>query len=181
VKAPIDEVDLPRIDIGKPVEVSCQSFPDRVFHGAVKEIDPAVTLTQDVNRTGEVEVELEDAPQPPKDGAYPPGQAAVRVGMSADIEVIVKSRPDALRIPAYAVHEDDSGHSVYVVAGDDLAAEPGKIERRAIKIGYSNWDYVEVTDGLSPGAPVVVTLDVEGLKVGARAKIVGEVTQVQAQ
>jgi HlyD family secretion protein len=174
VKAPIDEVDLPRIDIGKDVEVTLESFPDRIFHGRVRDIEPAVRTTVDLNRTGEVEVELLDAPQPEKDGSYPPGLAPIRVGMSADIEVIARVHHRVLKVPALSVHEDAKGKFVYLVAG-------GKIARRPVKIGASNWDYAEVQDGLAEGVEVVASVDVEGLADGAPARVTGEVEKVAPQ
>jgi HlyD family secretion protein len=171
VKAPIDEVDLPRIEPGRPVEVSLESFPERIFHGRVRDIDPAVRTTQDLNRTGEVEIDLLDAPEVAKDGSYPPGEGPIRVGMSADVEIIARVKASVLKVPSYAVHEDDAGRYVYVLA-------EGRIARRAVKSGVANWDYAEVQEGLAEGEPVVVTLDVEGLKPGALAEIAGEVSKV---
>ena len=72
------------------------------------------------------------------------------------------------------MHEDEKGHFVYTV-------EEARVARRAIRVGYANWDFAEVTDGLSEGDAVVVSLDVEGLAAGAAATIKGEVTKVQQQ
>lgn len=174
VRAPVDEVDLPRIRANDPVEITLESFPDHVFHGRVRDIDPAVRTTVDLNRTGEVEIELADAPHPEKDGSYPPGVSPIRVGMSADIEVIARVKTGVLKVPSYAVHEDAAGHYVYLVAG-------GQVARRAVKLGISNWDFAEIVEGLADRDAVIVTLDVEGLKDGALATIAGEVTRVAPQ
>ena len=176
VRAPVDEVDLPRIAIGCAVDVTLQSFPDLVFRGRVREIDPGVRTTEELNRTGDVKVDLLEDQDPAseakvreRDASYAGGATGpIRVGMSADIEVVSRAKPRALKVPAYAVHEEEDARYVYVVAS-------GAVERRAVKIGYSNWDYSEVAEGLAAGDPVIVSLDLEGLKAGAPAVIVGEV------
>jgi HlyD family secretion protein len=170
VKAPIDEVDLPRVRVGAPVEVTLQSFPDAVFPGKVSKIEPGVRASQELNRTGEVEIDLFEGGREAGAGAAYAPAPQIRVGMSADLEVIVQSKPQALRVPSYAVHEEERVRFVYVV-------EEGKIARREVKIGLANWDHAEIVEGLSPGDPVVVSLDLDGLAAGAPARIAGEVSE----
>ena len=205
VRAPIDEVDVPRLEAGQTVEVTLESFRDSPIRGRVRLVDPGVRTAQDLNRTGEIEVDLLEVPAPnasavpassrseTQDGRAPPpappgvGFVAVqasdgcpsalgplRVGMSADLEVIVRVKEGCLRIPAYAVHEDEQiGRFAFLV-------EAGRIARRTIRVGLQNWDYAEVLEGLAPGDAVVVSLDLEGLEAGRAARIAGEVTKVTA-
>ena len=109
---------------------------------------------QEQNRTFEIEAELEDA-------AF---AKALRPGTSADVEVILASRENVLRIPSYAVLE---GGRVLLVENRRLVARP-------VETGLKNWQFVEVTKGLSAGDRVAVSLDRAEVKEGARVSIAGE-------
>lgn len=82
-------------------------------------------------------------------------------GYSADVEIITARHDNVLRIPADALLEDGS---VYVVSG-------GKAEKRPIKTGLSNWDFVEIRHGLTAGERIVTSLDREGLRDGVAVTI----------
>jgi len=51
-----------------------------------------------------------------------------------------------------------------------LLYRDGKLEDRKVKTGLSNWEYTEITSGLNAGDQVVLSLDREGVKAGARAQ-----------
>ena len=104
-------------------------------------------------RTLEVEVEL-DA------GAAP---ANLLPGYSADIEVRLESRAGILRVPTEAVLE---GKRVLVYNPDSEV-----LEERKIETGLSNWQYTEVSAGLKAGELIVVSLEREGAKAGARVAV----------
>jgi HlyD family secretion protein len=101
-------------------------------------------------RTVEVEVEFDD-----------PGAARhLLIGYSADIEVVIESRADVLRIPTPSLMP---GNRVLVLTADDKLAE------RKIEPGLANWEFTEVKAGVQRGDRVVTSLDREGVKAGARA------------
>jgi HlyD family secretion protein len=151
VSAPLDEVDAGRVQTGQPVRVTLDPFPDREFPGRLVRIAPYVLDIEEQNRTFEVEVELDDA-----DFA-----ASLLPGTSADVEVILSASEDRLRIPSYALLEDDK---VLLVEGDVLVS-------RSVTIGLRNWEYAEIEEGLAKGDPVVVSLDRPEVVAGAPAVI----------
>jgi HlyD family secretion protein len=174
VRAPIDEVDLPKIRPGLAVDVALEPFGDRLFPGVLRTIEPGVATAKELNRTGEVEVDLKEVPAPAADGSYPAGLGPIRVGMSADVEVVVRTRADSLRVPAFAVHKDDETRFLYLVLG-------GRIERRVVRIGLENWDHAEVLEGISLGDAVVVSLDLKDLAPGRAATIAKEVRRIEVE
>jgi HlyD family secretion protein len=89
-----------------------------------------------------------------------PGQ--LLVGYSADLEVILDSRENVLRVPTSALLE---GGKVLL-----YHPETGKLEERALKAGITNWEYTEVLEGLKPGDRIVTSLEREGVKAGALVK-----------
>lgn len=150
VSAPIDEVDAERILTGQTVRVTVDSRPDQSFPGVVTRVAPYVLDILEQNRTVEVEVELDD-PQP---------MMGVLPGTSADVELILDSRDDTLRIPASAVAE----------GGRVLILKDGLLEERTIDVGLRNWRFAEVLGGLELGEKVVVARNSPDIKVGARAE-----------
>ncbi len=149
VEAPIDEVDAGRVRVGLPARVALDAFPDRTFPGHVRRVASYVLDREKQARTVDVEVELDDREEMPP----------LLVGYSADVEVILERRDDVLRVPTDAVLE---GPRVLVL-------DEGLLESRPIRVGISNWQYTEVTDGLAAGERVVVSIDREGVEAGARA------------
>jgi HlyD family secretion protein len=150
VTAPMDEVDAPRIKVGQPVRIKMDAFGKRDFPGRVRRVAPYVTAVEKQARTVDVEVDF----------AKPEDIKGLLVGYSADVEVVLETKDNVLRVPTAAVQE---GGKVLVLSGD------GVLEERRLKTGLSNWEYTEVLEGLSPGDRIVVSLEKEGVKAGARA------------
>ena len=82
-------------------------------------------------------------------------------GYSADVEVILDTRTDVLRIPALAII---GGERVLL-----LNEQEGVIEERMIEKGVSNWEYSEIVSGLDGSELVILSVDREGVEAGATA------------
>ncbi|MBM4048349.1 MAG: efflux RND transporter periplasmic adaptor subunit [Planctomycetes bacterium] len=151
IRAPIDEVDSGKLQLGQRARITSDAFPGKSFWGRLIEISPVVSTQKEQNRTVDVKVAME--------GERP----VFRVGMSADAEIITNTKPDALFVPSYAIMERDRRKLVYVLASP-------RVEERRIETGLTNWDRTEIVSGLAEGDHVVVSLDVKGLKNGAVVK-----------
>ncbi len=149
VKAPMDEVDAPKIRIGQPVRITLDALPKQSFAGKVKRVAPYVSAVEKQARTVDIEATFDD----------PASTGRLLVGYSADIEIILEVRNDVLRVPTSALLE---GNRVLVLAGGELA-------EREVRTGLSNWEYSEVVDGLATGDRIVTSLEREGVKAGAAA------------
>ncbi len=153
VAAPIDEIDASQIKPGMETRITLDAFAKKVFKGKVRSISPYVLEQAKQARTVEIEVDFTD---PAKEGN-------LLVGYSADVEIVIDSRKDVMRIPTESVME---GGYVYVYHPDD-----NYIERRKITTGLSNWRFTQVASGLKDGEKVVTTVDREGLADGVKATI----------
>ena len=71
-------------------------------------------------------------------------------GMTITLSLIVEERKDVLLVPNSAITMQ--GRQAYV----QVLLPDGTIEERAITTGISNWQYTEVTEGLSEGEQVIV-------------------------
>lgn len=151
VSAPIDEVDAPAVRPGQPARITLDAFAGRQFKGAVRRVAPYVLDREKQARTVEVEASFTD--QSETENLLP--------GYSADIEVILDSRANVLRVPTEAVLE---GYRV-------LVYEPrsARLEERHFKPGLANWKFTEVSSGLNEGELVVVSVERKGVEAGARA------------
>ena len=148
VKAPMDEVDAPKIQIGQPVRISLDALPKQSFPGTVKRVAPYVSAVEKQARTVDIEANFDK----------PEDAGKLLVGYSADIEVILAVRDDVIRIPTSALLE---GGRVLVAGAD------GKLEERKVTTGLANWEFTEVTEGLKAGERVVTSLERVGVKAGA--------------
>ena len=146
VKAPMDEVDAPKIQMGQAVRISLDALPKQSFPGKVKRVAPYVSAVEKQARTVDIEANFDHAPD------------NLLVGYSADIEVILAVRDDVVRVPTSALLE---GGRVLV------AGARGQLEERQIKTGLANWEYTEVAEGLNAGERVVTSLERVGVKAGA--------------
>lgn len=151
ISAPIDEVDAPAIRKGLPARISLDAFPDRTFEGRVRRVAPYVLDIEKQARTVEIEAEIED-----------PDKSALLPGYSADVEVLLASREDVLRLPTSVIVD---GGSVFVFDEDS-----GELSLREIQTGIANWEFTEITAGLSDGERVVSSVDREGVRDGAVAR-----------
>lgn len=148
VSAPIDEVDAPQIKTGMTACVSLDAFAEKRCSGTVSRIAPYVLEKEKQARTVEVEIKLTD-PNDIKD---------LLPGYSADIEVLLTSKPLAIRIPAEAALENNR-----VL----LIKEDGLLEERTFKPGLTNWNTVEVISGLNVGDKIVKSVGQDGVVAGA--------------
>lgn len=158
VSAPMDEIDAPKIRPGQTVRIKMDAYPKRDFPGKVRRVAPYVTAVEKQARTVDVEVDF----------IKPEEIGGLLVGYSADVEIVLSVKDDALRVPTAAIQE---GGKVLL-----LSAE-GRLEERAIKAGIANWEYTEVLEGLQPGDRIVTSLEKEGVKAGVRAVIDDKATK----
>ena len=149
VKAPMDEVDAPKIVAGQPVRVTLDALPGKILPGKVRRVAPYVSAVEKQARTVDIEVDFEQ----------PESAGKLLVGYSADVEIILAGRDKVLRIPTAAIQE---GGRVLL-----FNADSSKLEARQIKVGLSNWEYTEVLEGLKAGDRIVTSLEKEGVKAGA--------------
>jgi HlyD family secretion protein len=151
VTAPIDEVDAGSIGVGMPAIITMDSFRGREFEGRVRRVSDYVLELEKQARTVDVEVDFEN----------PEDTAMLLAGYSADVEIILETRSDVLRVPTEAVLE---GRRVIV-----FHPETGILEAREVEVGISNWLYTEVLSGLKEAERVVVNVERPGVIDGAAA------------
>ncbi len=80
---------------------------------------------------------------------FTPGDLALPIGMAVQAQVFAGGAREAVAIPASSVLDEGGMSVVFVMTGGE------SFERRQIRLGAREGDWVEVLDGLAPGQRVV--------------------------
>jgi RND family efflux transporter MFP subunit len=147
VDAEVDEADLGRLRVGLAADISLDAFPGERIRGQLADIAPSVARDPRGGRSVAVEVAL-------------PADARLRVGMSADVDVIVAVQESALFVPPNAVLGRGAERSVFVV-------DKGIAHKRPVEVGISTWEAVEIRSGVAEGDAVVASLSSGAVTDGA--------------
>lgn len=135
------EGDLPRIQVGLPVELEVASLPDQTFEGRVDFIDPVVSTT---TRTARVRVVVDNR------------KRGLRAGMFADAVIETDDgteKTPPLVVPDSAPLFTGKRSLVYVEVAE--ASEP-TYEAREVTLGPRIAHHYPVLSGLSEGERVVM-------------------------
>lgn len=151
VRATIDEFDARQIRLDQEARVSLEALPGRTLRGRVYKISPAVSGERQEARTFSIRVALEE------------GKEVLKPGMSADVEVIVARRQNALFVPSQAILEREGKRWVY-------RTTDGRARLVPVKVGENNWQSTEILEGLREGDQVVINPDTPGLSDGTRVQ-----------
>lgn len=128
IEADVDEEDIPKVQRGQTVLVKADAWPDRVFKAQVSAVTPK---GDPVSKNYRVRMTL-DPDQP------------LRIGMTAEVNIIVREEKNALLIPFTALR----GGFVFV-------AEGGRAKRRAIKIGIAGAQRLQIVQGIGDNDLVI--------------------------
>lgn len=80
---------------------------------------------------------------------FTPGDLALPIGMAVQAQVFAGGAREAVAIPASSVLDEGGMSVVFVMTGGE------SFERRQVRLGAREGDWVEVLEGLTPGSRVV--------------------------
>lgn len=142
VKVNTHESLVKKIKADQPAEIRIDAFADKVFSGKVKSVSNLADSSRPWTSAGIKEyptiVTINDLE------GY-----SLKPGMTAEARIFVGERENVLVVPLQAVAQHKGEFSAFV---DD----EGGIQRRAVKIGESNEQFVEVLEGLAEGEAVAL-------------------------
>jgi len=143
VVAEVDEEDIPRVADGQQVLIRADAFPSRILGGTVTRITPK---GDPINKNYRVRIAL-------------PDDTPLKIGMTTEINILVRRVENALLVPAEAV----AGDSVWIV-------RDGVASRRKVETGIRGDGKIQVTGGLT-AADRIVAAPPEGLADGGRVRV----------
>lgn len=134
----VDETDLQNIKVGQKANITVNAFPDAKYTGTVTSI--AATGTYDNGSSKfQVAIKLDKLDN-------------VKIGMSAAVEIVVKSVTGAVAVPIEAVKGSGENASVMLVNSD------GTVSPTSVELGLANDAYVQIVSGLSEGDTIQYTV-----------------------
>jgi len=135
----VDEIDIPEVKTGQEAIITLDALPDTEFIGEVTTIFP---LPKEVGGVVLYDVKIKfDVPE----------GSGIRVGMSAEVNIVLAKRSNVLLVPNRAIEEDSEGNPVVKLMVDE------EIEERPVEIGISDGFDTEIISGLSEGEMVIET------------------------
>lgn len=139
VECAVDEADIASVRDGQKVRIVTEAFPGEFLDGEVTRVNPAADTANNITA---IKVRVRVKPQ---------DKVKITPGMNATCEFITLDKADVLIAPAQAVKTTGPGKAtVRVKAGDKLPPT-----EKAIEIGETGNDGVEVLSGLKEGEEVV--------------------------
>lgn len=128
VEGKVDELDADKVKIGQKVLMSFDSTPGKVFEGTVRTIAPRIDYA---TKSFKIKIQL-------------PPEAPHRSGMSAELNILVQEKPDALMVPINALSEG----AVWVV-------RDGRAIRKIVVTGLRDSRKFEILEGINAGDIVI--------------------------
>jgi cobalt-zinc-cadmium efflux system membrane fusion protein len=134
VMAEVHEKDIPKVQLGQPVEIQVTPYPDEKFRGVILHVGEVI---EPATRTVKVRSEV-----PNPDGRLKPE-------MFATIAIETTAEERVLSIPSSAVQKDKGRDLVFVQTA------PDRFEAREVTVGSAVQDRVPVLKGLVEGEKIV--------------------------
>ena len=142
VEAQISEADVIRVSTDLPIYFTILGAPEQRYEARLRAIEPAPdSINDDTSSSTTTAVYyngLFEVSNP---------EGALRIGMTAQVHLVLATERNALVIPAIAL----SGDRVQVVDG------AGKLQWRQVKVGLNNKVDAQILSGLEAGESVVVS------------------------
>ncbi len=132
VNGSISDTYAEKIEIGMSVIVKIN---DSSITGTITNIQPAVQ-----NNILNFDVQLDEK-----------GNKLLRPKLKVEVFIVTESHNNVLRVANTSAFKGTPIQDIYIVRTD------GKAERRTIKVGLSNFDYVEILDGVKAGDRVILS------------------------
>jgi multidrug efflux pump subunit AcrA (membrane-fusion protein) len=141
VQVLLHETVVERVRPGMRARIRPEGGPGAI-EGLISAIDPLPVVAGGRRSAGDVKSFVGHIPLAPRN-------AALRPGMTAEVEILTARQPGALVIPADAPRRESGRDVCYVLRPDGL-------ERRTVVLGQSTEELVEVTGGLIEGEEVAL-------------------------
>ncbi|MBN1658889.1 MAG: efflux RND transporter periplasmic adaptor subunit [Anaerolineae bacterium] len=136
----VDEIDISRVQVSQPVTLTLDALPGVALQGEVAQIADTAQIETGVV-SYKVRVDLA------------PGDAPLRAGMTANVDIITERREAVLLVPNRFIRIDRLTGQTFV---DKLVS--GEVQSFEIQMGLRDETYSEVLAGVEAGDVVVLVL-----------------------
>jgi len=150
VRLNLNELDVAKVRVGMPVEITVDALPERKFRGVVRKIAPAAQSNpqQQTASLGVVKFAVEVYLNQTDD--------ALRPGMTARCRILTAQKANALRLPLEALgKEGDRDYVLRIIPNQTEPNGKPKTEKVFVKVGLRSANYAEILDGVREGDKVL--------------------------
>jgi HlyD family secretion protein len=150
VRLNLNELDVAKVRVGMPVEITVDALPERKFRGVVRKIAPAAQSNpqQQTASLGVVKFAVEVYLSQTDD--------ALRPGMTARCRILTAQKTNALRLPLEAIgKEGDRDYVLRIIPNQTEPNGKPKTEKVFVKVGLRSARYAEILDGVREGDKVL--------------------------
>jgi macrolide-specific efflux system membrane fusion protein len=140
VRAELNQIDFARVGLGNHAEVTFDALPGHSFEASLMAMPASSTKTAGGAETFPIQLRLT------KNG----DTHLLKPGMSADVEISVGAKENALLVPIEAISAEKGKRSVEV-----WSPAKGRFEAREIQTGEHDSERMEVLRGLAEGDRVL--------------------------
>ena len=167
VRVDVNENDIIRVSIGDTaiIDVDSYSYLEKEFKGLVTAIANTANDKASPDAVTEFEVRIRILNSSYQDLIEEGKRFPFRPGMTASVDIITQRKDGILTVPLAAVttRDNDKGEeTARSASAEDEAVkevvfinEGGKAKMVEVKTGISDFDNIEITEGLNPGDEVV--------------------------
>jgi membrane fusion protein (multidrug efflux system) len=143
LRVEVPETAIPSVRVGRPVQFTVDSLPDKTFEGRIARLAPSVNQQ---SRTLKLEATVENA------------NGALKPGLFARVTILTGKTEKALVAPPEAMFAFAGLEKLFVI-------ENGKVSERIVRSGARGQNYVEILEGVKDG-DVVATSNLGTLQQG---------------
>ncbi|MDA1229299.1 MAG: efflux RND transporter periplasmic adaptor subunit [Planctomycetota bacterium] len=144
IDARIHESKISKVVVGQPVEIEIDALPGESFRGVLATVASVPTPGSWPNTDLKeyiTAVEIQDSLERVR---------KLKPGMNAECRIIVEDRKEpVLQIPIQSVISTSGHYFTFVVVANEA-------ERRELRIGDANDEYMEILDGVAEGESVIM-------------------------
>ena len=135
---PLNELDVPRVKVGAPVEIIFDAYPDQPYQGSVVSMSMASTESTDSVQSYPIRVWFNNE------------ALRIKPGMSGDAQITATRKANVLAVPLSAIERQENTFQLKVLNAEN------KVEEREVEVGLSTLDSIEITKGLKAGERVIL-------------------------
>lgn len=135
VEANVSEIHIGKVNVGNPVMIEFDAFPNEVFTGSVAFVEPGEVLIDGIVNY-KIRVNLDNF------------EEKIKSGLTANLKIQTAKRVDVITLPLYVIIKENNQNFVNKVID-------GKVQKTPVVLGLSSNDgYVEILQGIAVGETI---------------------------
>ncbi|MCR6571771.1 efflux RND transporter periplasmic adaptor subunit [Campylobacter insulaenigrae] len=153
IRMQIAEADINKISVGKSVKFNILNEPEKKFEAIISSIDPANTTITDATSNTNLNSNLNSSAS----AVYYYARVFVkndnnflRIGMSTENEIAIKTQKNVLVVPTLAIKND--AESYYI----EILKDNKNIIKKPVKLGIKDNLNTQIVEGINEGDLVII-------------------------